>query len=106
MGHSDDQEQIGFDGIQQTVGKMKEYLTADRSTHFLGSAGMGNDNGYHPVYFRNECQADSGCFVFVVAGSLTKLFIRLRQEFVVYDNSAIALLKTSLPGIPLTLPAR
>jgi hypothetical protein len=100
MGYSDDQDQIGFDGIQQTVGKMKEYLAADRSTHFLGSAGMRNDNGYYPVYFRNECQADSGRFVFVVAGSLPKLFISFRQECEIHDNSAIALLKTSLPGIP------
>lgn len=100
MGYSDDQDQIGFDGIQQTVGKMREYLTADRSTHFFGSERMGNDNGYHPVYFRNESQADSGRFVFVVAGSLPKLFISFRQEFKVHDNSAIALLKTSLPGIP------
>jgi len=100
MGYSDNQNQIGFDGIQQTVGEVHENLTADSAPDFFGSARMRDDNRYCPVHFRNECQADSGCFVFVVAGSLTKLFIRFRQKFVVHDNSAIALLKTFLPGIP------
>jgi hypothetical protein len=40
MGYSDYQDQIGFNGIKQAVGEMREYLAADRSTHFLGSARM------------------------------------------------------------------
>ncbi len=79
---------------------MKENFTPDSASNFFCGAWMGNDNGYHPVHFRKKCQAYSGCFIFVVTGSLPKLFIRFRQKNVIHDSSAIALLKTALPGIP------
>jgi len=58
------------------------------------------------MHFGNEGQTNSGRFIFIVTGCLSKLFIRLWQKFVVHANSAKALLKTSLPGIAWTFPLR
>gem|GEM_PF-4044739 len=100
MAYSHYQNYIGFDGIEQAIGKMKEYFAANRASYFGGGKGMGNDHCYQPMHFRNECQPYSGGFIFVVAGGLPKLFFCFRQKFEVHDNSVIALLKTSLPEIP------
>jgi len=106
MSNGDYQNQTGFNGKKQTIREMKEYFAADSTSYFSSGTGMQHDNGYSPMYFRYECQANAGRFIFVIAGSLPKLFICFRQELVIHDSSAIALLKTSLPGIPATLPVR
>jgi len=67
MGNSNVKNQVGFNGIEQSVGKLKKNFTADSTTNFSGSAGMGHNYRYHPVHLRNESQADSRRFIFVVA---------------------------------------
>jgi hypothetical protein len=42
MGYSYYQNQIGFNGIEQAIGKMKEYFAADSASYFGGGKGMGD----------------------------------------------------------------